>query len=136
MSLLGVVLLPSILIVLIGVLELGAARVVAERARIAADLATVTAANDQDESVLRQSGTLRIAADADRVAREQLALNLEPLAEMLAAAPASIAAAADVTVTDRTVRLRAELPVRTPFLGALLGRPVTMVQLLSAGSPR
>jgi hypothetical protein len=122
--------------VLIGVLELGAARVVAERARIAADLATLTAANEQDDATLRRSGTLALAADADRVAREHLALDLGPLAGSLAATPAAIAAAADVSVTDRTVRLRADLPIRTPLLGAVIGRPVTVVELLSASSPR
>lgn len=136
MSATVVVLLPLIIVVLTGVLELGAARVVAERARIAADLATLTAANDQDETVLRSTGTLRVSADAERVAREHLALDLAPLAGSLAADPASIAAAAEVTVGERTVRLRADLPVRTPLLGALLGRPVTVIELLSVGAPR
>lgn len=117
-------------------LELGAARVVAERARIAADLATVTAANEQDDAALRQSGTLTLAPDADRVAREHLALDLAPLAGSLAATAESIAAAADVSVSARTVRLSADLPIRTPLLGALIGRPVTVVRLLSASSPR
>lgn len=136
MSATVIALLPAILVVLIGVLELGAARVVAERARIAADLATLTAANEQDDTTLRESGTLALAADADRVAREHFALDLAPLAGSLAATPAAIAAAADVTVTDRTVRLRADLPVRTPLFGAVIGRPVTVVELLSASSPR
>ncbi|MBM4433999.1 MAG: hypothetical protein FJ028_02610 [Chloroflexi bacterium] len=130
------VLLPLILVVLTGVLELGAARVVAERARIAADLAALTAANDQDETVLRSTGALRVPGDAGRVAREHLALDLAPLAGALAADPSSIAAAAEVTVADRAVRLRADLPVRTPLLGALLGRPVTVIELLSVGAPR
>ena len=136
MSATVVVLLPLIIVVLTGGLELGAARVVAERARIAADLATLTAANDQDEAVLRSTGTLRVSADAERVAREHLALDLAPLAGSLAADPAAIAAAAEVTVGERTVRLRADLPVRTPLLGALLGRPVTVIELLSVGAPR
>lgn len=136
MSATVVVLLPLIIVVLTGVLELGAARVVAERARIAADLATLTAANDQDETVLRSTGTLRVSADAERVAREHLALDLAPLAGSLAADPAAVAAAAEVTVGERTVRLRADLPVRTPLLGALLGRPVTVIELLSVGAPR
>lgn len=136
MSATVVVLLPLIIVVLTGVLDLGAARVVAERARIAADLATLTAANDQDETVLRSTGTLRVSADAERVAREHLALDLAPLAGSLAADPASIATAAEITVGERTVRLRADLPVRTPLLGAFLGRPVTVIELLSVGAPR
>lgn len=109
---------------------------VAERARIAADLATIAAANEQDDAVLQRSGTLSIPADADRVAREHLALDLAPLAGSLAATPESIAASADVSVSTRTVRLSADLPIRTPLLGALIGRPVAVVRLLSASSPR
>ncbi len=151
LALLTVLLLPLVLIVLLGVLELGAVRVVAERARIAADLATVTAVNDQDEGELARTGSLRPSADADHVARDHFALNLAPLSGSLAATPEAIAAAADVAVypqggavdqrTGRTyvgptVRLAAELPVNTPFFAALLARPVTVIQLLSASSAR
>ncbi|MBI2325537.1 MAG: hypothetical protein HYU87_11340 [Chloroflexi bacterium] len=150
-ALLTVLLLPLILVVLLGVLELGAVRIVAERGRIAADLATVTAVNDQDEGELARTGSLRPSADADRVARHHFALNLVPLSRSLAATPEAIAAAADVAVygqsgaiderTGRTysgptVRLAAELPVSTPFFAALLARPITVIQLLSASSAR
>jgi Flp pilus assembly protein TadG len=150
LAVLTVVLLPTVLVVALGVLELGIVRVVGERARIAADLATVTAVNDQDEAELAQSGSLRSASDADTVARAQLAANLEPLAASLAATPEAIAAAADVAVVRRgdvdprtgraypgpAVRLTADLPVRTPFFAALLARPVTVVTLFSASSAR
>lgn len=150
MALLTVLLLPLVLIVLVGVLELGAVRIVAERARIAADLATVTAVNDQDEGELARTGALRPSPDAQRVAREHLALNLAALSGSLAATPEAIAASADVAVFERseidprtgrayagpTVRLAAELPVRTPFLATLLARPITVIQLLSASSAR
>lgn len=136
MSAVTILLLPLLLVVLAGVLELGAARVVAERARIAADLATVTAVNDQDDAELVRTGTLRTSADADRIAREHLALNLEPLAGALDATPSAIAAAAEVIVSDRSVRLGAELPVRTPVFGGLLARPVTVVQLRSTSAAR
>lgn len=146
-----VLLLPVLLVVLVGVLELGAVRVVAARARIAADLATVTAVNDQDEAELARSGSLRPSADAERVAREHFALNIEPLSASLASTPAAIAAGADVAVFDQagaidprtgrayaapTVRLAADLPVSTPFFAVLLARPITVVQLLSASSAR
>lgn len=151
LALLTVLLLPLILTVLVGVLELGAVRIVAERARIAADLATVTAVNDQDADELARTGSLRPASDADWVARDHFALNLEPLSGSLAATPEAIAASADVAVfaqagaidqrTGRsyagpTVRLAAELPVRTPFFAALLARPITVIHLLSASSAR
>ena len=151
LALLTVLLLPLILVTVVGVLELGAVRMVAERGRIAADLATVTAVNDQDESELARSGTLRPSDDADRVAREHFALNLAPLKGWLAATPEAIAAAADVAVSQRagavdprtgrayvgpTIRLWAELPVSTPFFAALLARPITVVHVLSASSAR
>lgn len=151
LALLTVLILPLILVVLLGVLELGAVRIVAERGRIAADLATVTAVNDQDEDELARSGSLLPARHADRVAREHFALNLVPLSGSLAATPEAIAATADIAVypqagalderTGRTyagptVRLAAELPVSTPFFAALLARPITVVQLLSASSAR
>lgn len=151
LALVTVLLLPLILIVLAGTLELGAVRVVAERARIAADLATVTAVNDQDDGELARTGSLRPAADAEQVARDHFALNIAPLSGSLAATPEAIAAAADVAVFGRpggvdertgrtyagpTVRLAAELPVRTPVFAALLARPITVVHLLSASSAR
>jgi hypothetical protein len=151
LALVTVLVLPLVLTVAVGALELGAVRVVAERARIAADLATVAAVNDQDDVELARTGSLRPSADAERIAREHLALNLEPLARSLASTPQGIAAAADVAVfaqagmvdprTGRsyagpTVRLAADLPVATPFFAVLLGRPVTVVQLLSASSAR
>lgn len=151
LALLTILLLPTILIVLTGVLELGAVRVVAERARIAADLATVTAVNDQDDGELARTGRLRPAADAEAVARESFALNLDPLSASLADTPASIASGADVAVFSGagamdprsgrvyaapTVRLAADVPVRTPAFAALLARPVTVVHIFSASSAR
>lgn len=151
LALLTVLLLPLVLVVLAGVLELGAVRVVAERARIAADLATVTAVNDQDEGELARTGSLRPASDAEEVARDQFALNIAPLSGSLAATPEAIAAAADVAVFARagemdprtgrsyrgpTVRLAVDLPIRTPIFAALLARPITVIQLLSASSAR
>jgi Flp pilus assembly protein TadG len=151
LALLTVLLLPTVLVVATGVLELGRVRLVAERARIAADLATVTAINDQDDAELARTGSLRPSADAERIAREHLALNLGPIAGALASPPDAVAAAADVAVfaeggatdprTGRTyaaptVRIAADLPIATPLFASLLGRPITVVQLLSASSAR
>ncbi|MDE3113347.1 MAG: hypothetical protein KGK34_10450 [Chloroflexota bacterium] len=151
LALLVILLLPTILLALTGAAELGAVRVVAERTRIAADLATVTAVNDQDDGELARSGALRPAPDAAAVAREHFALNLDPLSSSLAAAPAAIADAADVAVftgngdadpldgrvyATSTVRLAADVPVRTPAFAALLARPVTVIHIFSASSAR
>ncbi len=150
MALTTVVLLPLVLVVLLGVLQLGAVRVVAERARIAADLATVTAVNDQDRDQLARTGRLRTAPGAVSVARESFADNIAPLQASLAATPDEIAATAIVsafdpgamdpatgrTYTAATVRLIAALPVMTPLFAALLAQRVTVVQISSSSSAR
>ena len=150
LAVLTIVLLPLILVVLVGVLELGFVRLIAERARIAADLATVVAINDQDEGELARTGSLRPASDAAEVARAHLALGLEPIAGALASTPDAIASGADISVVARggvdprsgrayagpTVRIAADLPINTPAFAVLLGRPVTLVRVWSASSAR
>ena len=150
MAVLTIVLLPLILVVLAGVLELGFVRLVAERARIAADLAAVVAVNDQEEGELARTGLLRTPAEAADVARAQLAVGLEPLAGALAATPGAIAEVADVAVIERgavdprsgrtqgapTVRIAADVPIDTPAFAALLGRPITVVRVWSASAAR
>ena len=151
LALVTILLLPLLVLMTVGVLELGMARMVAERARVAADLAAVVAVNDQDPGELARTGLLRLSADAETVARAHLALNLEPLAGSLAQAPDAVAASADVAVfrapggldprsgaryEGPTVRIAFELPVRTPAFGVLLARPVTAVRILAASSAR
>lgn len=151
LALTTIVLLPILVLSTVGVLELGMARLVAERARMAADLATVVGVNDQDPAELMRTGSLRLSADAAAVARQHLALNLTPLAGSLADTPERIAASADVATfvaagaTDPrtgeryegpTVRIAFDLPVRTPAFGVLLARPVTAIRILSASSAR
>jgi hypothetical protein len=130
--------LPVLAVVLTTTLELGALRVVATRARSAADLAALVAVNDQDDAELSRSGRLVPAADAADVARSVFAQNLEPIADLLASTPAGIAAGATVEVDPRpaTVRIRAVVPVRTPLFGALFFQPVTQVAIKSNGGAR
>lgn len=150
LALLTLLLLPALLVVLVGVLELGLVRLVAERARIAADLATLVAINDHDPRELARSGLLRPAADAETVARRYFALNLEAISAELAASPDVVASTADVVVFadtpvldartgrryDRpTVRLLADVPIRTPAF-AVIARPITTISILSASSAR
>jgi Flp pilus assembly protein TadG len=142
---------PLLLIALAGVLQLGALRVAAARVRAAADLATLVAVNDQDDAELARSGTLRLSADAVDVAREYFARELELSSSLLDSGAAEIAAAADLAAYptapaydtrtgaryDRpTVRIAANVPVRTPIFGALVLRPVTTIEVLSVSSPR
>ena len=146
-----IVMLPLLLVVLVGVLELGALRAVVYRAGAAADLATIVAVGDQDQLELAQSGRLRLAADAADVARDYFARNLVSTAPALGASAGSIAASADIasfptppSIDPRTgarydrptVRLIASVPVRTPGFAALLMPAVTTVTIHSVSSPR
>lgn len=145
------VLAPLLLIVLTGVLQLGALRVAAARVRAAADLATLVAVNDQDDGELARSGMLRLSEDAADVARDYFARELELSSSLLDRPAHEIAAAADVAAFpsgpaydartgaryDRpTVRIAADVPVRTPVFGALILRPVTLLHVVAVSSPR
>ena len=146
-----IVMLPLLLVVLVGVLELGALRAVAYRAGAAADLATIVAVNDQDPIELAHSGTLRLAVDAADVARDYFARNLTASTPALSASATAIADSADIASFptapsfdprtgaryDRpTVRLIALIPVKTPGFAALLMPAVTTVTIRSVSSPR
>ncbi|HEY3218352.1 MAG TPA: hypothetical protein VGK15_04605 [Candidatus Limnocylindria bacterium] len=146
-----IVMLPLLLIVLAGVLELGAVRAVAYRAGAAADLATIVAVNDQDQTELARTGTLRLAADAADTARDYFARNLSATAPALAVSVTEIAASADIASFpsapsfdqrtgvryDRpTVRLIASVPVRTPGFAMLFMPTVTMITIRAASSAR
>lgn len=133
-----IAMLPVLLIVLTTTLELGSLRVVAARARSAADLAALVAVNDQDEGELAHTGRLVPAADAVDVARAVFAANLEPIASLLALSPASIAASARVVVDPAppTVHITATVPVRTPVFGALFFHPITDVAVMANGGAR
>ena len=146
-----IVMLPLLLVVLVGVLELGALRAVAYRAGAAADLATIVAVGDQDQIELARSGKLRLGADAADVARDYFARNLSATAPALAASANAIAVSADIasfptapSVDPRTgarydrptVRLIASVPVKTPGFAALLMPAITTVTIRSTSSPR
>lgn len=145
------VMLPLLIVVVVGVLELAVLRAVAQRADAAADLATIVAAGDQDQAELARAGTLRLAADAAETAREYFALNLSAASSALAVSAGEIAASADIATFagglsldprtgaryDRpTVRLIASVPVRTPGLAVFLMPAVTTLTIRSVSSPR
>jgi hypothetical protein len=145
------VIAPLLLVALAGVLQLGALRVAAARVRAAADLATLVAVNDQDDAELARSGALRLSSDAVDVAREYFARELELSSALLDGRADEIAAAADIAAYvsapaydtrtgaryDRpTVRISAQVPVRTPIFGALVLRPITSIEVQSVSSPR
>jgi len=144
-------LLPLLALVLAGVLQLGALRVSAARVRAAADLAALVAVNDQDEATLARTGELRLASDAADVARDFFARELELSAPLLAAPPAEIAGGAEIEVFASasaidartgaryerpTLRIAAQVPLRSPVFGVLALEPVTVVSVLAVSSPR
>lgn len=146
-----IVLLPLLMIVLVGVLEVGAVRAVAYRAGAAADLATIVAAGDQDQNELARTGTLRLSSDAAETARDYFARNLAATAPALAISAEAIAASADIvsfptapSVDPRTgmrydrptVRLIASVPVRTPGFALFFMPAVTTLTIRSTSSPR
>ena len=130
--------LPLLILVLTTTLELGSLRVMAARVRSAADLAALVAVNDQDDVELARTGRLVPTADVADVARAVFAANLDPIAPMLAATPAAIAAAASVRIdpSPATVRISVTVPVRTPVFGALFFHPITEVAVTANGGAR
>ena len=150
-AILVIVLLPLLLAVVTSVVQLGTVRVLASRVATAADLATLAAADDQDQSELVRSGALQLAPDAVAVAREFFALNLAQIAAHLDTTPEAVAAAADIVAFptvpavdpltgwryDRpTIRISAAVPVRTPAFGMLLLPRTTVLSVRAASSAR
>jgi len=101
-----VLLLPFLLSVLAGVAQIGALRVIAGRVSTAADLATLAATDDQDPVALAASGALRLAPDAEAVARRYFALNLAQLGPQLAVPPDVAATEANVAAQETSVIIR------------------------------
>ena len=148
-AILVVVLLPLLLTIVTGVVQLGAIRVLAARVASAADLATLAATDDQDAGELARTGALRLAPDAVAVARTYFALNLQQIAPHLAITPEDAAAQADVAAFPApavdpvtgwrydhpTVRIAASVPVRTPAFGVIFS-PTTIVTVRAASAPR
>lgn len=123
-------LIPTFLLLLALVVEIGALRVTRARLVAAADLAATAAVGEQDLPALARDGRYRVAPTAVAVARQMLARELAPLAERFAdATPEAIAAAAEVVAGDDapTVRVAFAAPVRTPlFLLAALRQATTL----------
>lgn len=146
-SLLVVLLLPLVALVFAAVVDVGLLRLAAMRARAAADLAAVVAVNDQTEPA--PGGALRLATDAEAVARDYLAANLSTIVPLLADDARTIADAAEVVAFaaggvdprdgrqyDRpTVRVAAAVPLRSGSLRALFG-PSVVVRAFAVAAAR
>ena len=136
---------------LAGSIELASLRLVAAKARAAADLATIVAIGDQDDAAFQATGAYRPSPDAEAVARAYFARNLDAVAAALDRSPDDIAADADVAVFREAgmvdprsgrrydhpaVRVAATVPVRTPAFAAFVLPRVTSVDVLAASVAR
>jgi Flp pilus assembly protein TadG len=146
-----IVLMPLLVALLSGVIELGALRVIAARVSSAADLAALAAVDDQDAGALVSTGQLRLPGDAVAVARQFFAANLAQLAEHLvtspdiAAAQADVAAFPDAPTIDPvtgwryerpTVRIAAAVPVRVVSLTGLIFPSTVTINVRAASAAR
>ncbi len=144
-------LIPTFLLLLAFVIELGVLRATRARLVAAADLAASVAVGEQDSVALARDGRYHLAASASAVARDMLARELAPLAARLAdATPEGIAAAADVVALEAgtadprtqrsypaaTVRVAFDVPVRTPLFVLASLRDATTLRILAAASAR
>lgn len=134
------ILLPVFVMLLALVVELGALRVAKARLVSAADLAATAATTEQDRAVLAATGRYELAPSAEQVARDMLALELRPLAPLLAGTtPDSVAAGADVAVRRGgapQVRVGFRAPVRTPLLVLAGLRETTELAIAVTAAPR
>lgn len=144
-------LIPTVLLLLAFVVELGALRVTRARLVAAADLAATAAIGEQDVVALARDGRYHLAPGAVSVAREMLAQELAPLTDRLAgASPQAVASAADIVALEPgqadprtrrsyaapTIRIAFEAPIRTPlFLLATL-HDATTLRIATAASAR
>lgn len=131
-------LIPTFLILLAFVVELGALRVTRGRFLAAADLAATSAVNEQDRGALGVDGRYRLSAAATAVARDLLAKELAPLAPRLAGTtPDAVAASAEIGVVDRTtLRISFDAPVRAPLLVLAALRDTTVLHVSATAGAR
>lgn len=144
--------LPTVLLLLAFVVELGGLRVTRARLIEAADLAATAATTEQDVARLADDGRYHLLPSAATVARELLARELEPMAALLAPGTTAdaIAASADVElleagVADRltgraypapTVRLAFRAPIRAPLLTLAALRDAVELRIVAVASAR
>ena len=146
-SLLTILLLPLMVLSFAVVIDLGVLRLAAARARAAADLAALVAVNDQTEP--SAGAALRLAVDAELVAREYFELNLAGSRAFLAASVTEIARSADIAAfpaggvdpldgsryEQPTVRIDAAVPLRSASLAPWIG-PAVVVRAFAVAAAR
>ena len=123
-ALYAILLMPTLLMVLSLVADIGSLQVDRVRLSWAQDMALVDAVTEADPAYYAETGKLRVDAEAANVYRQYLALNLEPMRGQMAAGatPDSVAAAADVVIVNFT-------PAANPYSGHPLNRPAICARL-------
>ena len=142
----AVVLFPLLVLVLSLVYVVGSVEDLRSRIRADLDMAALTATQALDPTALAAGQPPRLLPDeADQLARQYLAQNLDGLGSLLAESPSDAAASADVVVTNSgtdpitgavvtapTVTIRLAAPVRIGLL-SVVGLPST-ISLTLVGS--
>jgi hypothetical protein len=120
-ALYAVLLMPTLILILALAVDMAGLQMQKLRLRYAVDLATVTAATQVDAPHYSQTGRLQLdPAAATATAREYLVRNLAGMRDV--AGPVAIAAAADITVVNRT-------PAIDPYTGGHLDRPAICARI-------
>ena len=148
----AVLLFPVLMLTLALVLAVGTIEGLRTRIRAQLDMAALTATQALDPAGLAAGEPPRLqVAEAERLAREYLALNLAATGDdVLAATPAEIAAAAEVVVSNEpgidpitgasntapTVSIQISAPARIPLLGLAGIAPVVTLTIDGSASAR
>jgi Flp pilus assembly protein TadG len=120
-ALYAVLLMPTLILILAFAVDMAGLQMQKLRLRYAVDLATVTAATLVDAPYYTRTGRLQLDPPAaTATAREYLVRNLTGMPG--AAAPSAIAAAADITIVNRT-------PAVDPYTGGHLDRPAICARI-------
>jgi len=120
-ALYAVVLMPTLILILALAVDMAGLQMQKLRLRYAVDLATIAAATRVDGPYYTRTGRLQLdPAAATATAREYLLRNLAGMPEV--AAPLVIAAAADISIVNRT-------PGIDPYTGGRLDRPAICARI-------
>ena len=150
-ALYAILLFPVLTLVLALVLAVGSLESTRTRLRAQLDMAALTAVQALDVQALARGEPPRLQeAEAERLARRYLALNLAATTDLLVASPSEIAAAAEVSVSNApgtdpitgagtsapTVSIRVSAPARIPLLGLAGISPVVTLTVDGSASAR
>ena len=146
-----VLLFPMLMLVLALVLAVGTIEGLRTRLRAQLDMAALTATQALDPEALAAGQPPRLqVAEAERLAREYLALNLGASGDVLVASPSEIASAAQVVISNEpgtdpitgatntapTVSIEISAPARIPLLGLAGLAPVVTLTIDGSAAAR